>query len=186
MVELDEYLGGAPIQHRECQACESERFLSYFKLRGGIKYVNGGVASGLNHYEKKFVPRLFQVKGKRNVRLLELNILDWSSLNRTDSFIVDLNTAVFVWNGKMCNRVERLQAVRKAKQMRDERGGLCNIVIVEDGEEKDLSKEELRVLEARFPLKDKMVKLRNDATTPANNDDLRFDREACSYLKLYR
>ena len=37
MVELDDFLGGSPIEHRECQGFESERFLSYFKQRGGIK-----------------------------------------------------------------------------------------------------------------------------------------------------
>jgi hypothetical protein len=37
MVELDEYLGGTPIQHRECQNYESERFLNYFKQKGGVK-----------------------------------------------------------------------------------------------------------------------------------------------------
>jgi hypothetical protein len=38
MIELDEYLNNSPIQHRECQSYETERFLSYFKLQGGIKY----------------------------------------------------------------------------------------------------------------------------------------------------
>ena len=37
MVELDDHLGNLPIQHRECQNFESERFLSYFKTRGGIR-----------------------------------------------------------------------------------------------------------------------------------------------------
>lgn len=109
MVELDDYLGGAPIQHRECQGYESERFLSYFKSKGGIRYQNGGALSGFNHYEKKFEPRLFQVRGKRNLRLNELTNMEWNSLNRNDSFIIDFNTTIFVWNGKNSNKMERIQ-----------------------------------------------------------------------------
>ena len=36
-VELDDYLGGAPVQHRETQGSESTRFMNYFKSKGGIK-----------------------------------------------------------------------------------------------------------------------------------------------------
>lgn len=36
-VELDDYLGGAPVQYREVQGHESKIFLNYFKKNGGIK-----------------------------------------------------------------------------------------------------------------------------------------------------
>jgi len=40
----------------------------------GIRYIPGGVKSGFKHYdpESAFPNRLFQVKGKRNVRVREV------------------------------------------------------------------------------------------------------------------
>lgn len=199
MVELDEFLGGTSVQHRECQSYESERFLSYFKQKGGLKYQIGGVHSGFHHYEKSFEPRLFQVKGKRNIRLNELHSIEWSAMNRNDSFLIDFSSTVYVWNGKLANKLEKLQvkinllilnennlkikALNKARIFREERNGECNIVIVEDGEEKDLTNDELKLFESKFPLKEKLSKLRNDLSY---HDDLKFENNSYSYLKLYK
>jgi hypothetical protein len=114
----------------------------------------------------------------------ELSAMDWTSLNRGDSFLIDMSTTIFVWNGRNSNKIERIQAVKKASSFRDDRNGQCNIVVVEDGEEKEMSKEELKLFESKFPLKEKMSKLKNDAGNA--NDDLKFEREAASYLKLYK
>jgi len=62
-VELDDFLGGAPIQHREVQGNESSRFLAYFK--GGLRILQGGVSSGLTHYVEDVSPKLYIIKGKR-------------------------------------------------------------------------------------------------------------------------
>jgi hypothetical protein len=149
--------------------------------------MNGGVASGFNHYEKKQEQqRLFQAKGKRIIRLNELPSIEWAALNRSDSFIIDFFTTIFVWNGKNCNKLERLQAMLRARAFRDERGGHCNIVIVEDGEEKSMAKSELKVFESRFPLREKVSKLKTDPSLGSDADDLKFEREMAAYLKLYR
>lgn len=118
------------------------------------------------------------------MRLIELRNVDWTSLNRNNSFLVDLNSTIFVWNGKHANRFEKLQAINKARAFRDERNGACNIVIVEDGEEKEMSKEELTIFENKFPLKDKMSKLKTESGS--GMDDQKFEREVISYLKLYK
>ena len=104
-------------------------------------------------------------------------------MNRNNSFLVDLNSTIFVWNGKHANRFEKLQAINKARAFRDERNGGCNIVIVEDGEEKEMSKEELSIFESKFPIKDKMSKLKTESS---GMDDQKFEREVISYLKLYK
>ena len=70
-VELDDILGGAPIQHREIQGSESDLFLSYFKK--GVRYLPGGIKSGFTHYDPEdVVRRLFKVKGKRNIQVSEV------------------------------------------------------------------------------------------------------------------
>ena len=71
-VALDDVLGGGPVQHRELQGHESQLFLSYFTA--GIRYLPGGVKSGFTPYDPEDVERrLFRVKGKRNVQIMEVN-----------------------------------------------------------------------------------------------------------------
>ena len=71
-VALDDVLGGGPVQHRELQGHESQLFLSYFTA--GIRSLPGGVKSGFTAYDPEDVERrLFRVKGKRNVQIMEVN-----------------------------------------------------------------------------------------------------------------
>lgn len=60
-----------------------------------------------------------------------------------------------------------------------------NIMIVEDGEEKDLTKEELKLFETYFPLKDKIKKLKNESFNDYM-DDYKLERDVPSNLKLYK
>ena len=56
-VELDDHLGGAPIQHREVQGSESSAFLSYFKT---VKFLSGGANSGF----KQVKPEEYKVRAR--------------------------------------------------------------------------------------------------------------------------
>jgi gelsolin len=130
-VELDDSLGGAPVQYREVQEHESELFLSHFK--SGIRYVPGGVASGFRSVDPDAVEkRLFQVKGHRNVRVREVN-LDVSSMNKGDCFILDAGKDIFVYVGQKSKRTERLKAISAANQIRDQdHAGRARIHIIDE------------------------------------------------------
>ena len=57
--ELDDLLGGAPVQYRETQGNESAEFLR--SLGGEITYVTGGVDSSFRSTEpEKYEPRLLR------------------------------------------------------------------------------------------------------------------------------
>lgn len=130
-VELDDYLGGSPIEHREVQGHESDLFLSYFK--SGIRYLPGGVATGFKHFDpNNWENTLYQVKGKRNVRVkkVEAHI---SSMNRGDCFILDANHDIYVYVGKGAKRMERIRAISAANMIRDQdHGGRSRVHIVDE------------------------------------------------------
>jgi len=119
-VQLDDELGGAPVQHRETQDNESPLFLSYFKK--GIKYLPGGVKSGFTHYDPESVEkRLFQVKGKRNIKVKQVD-LDVSSLNKNDCFILDCGKgfSILVYMPEGARKMEQFKAIQVANEIRDE------------------------------------------------------------------
>ena len=119
-VELDEHLGGSPIQHREVQGQESARFQAYFKK--GVRYLSGGakvnsnthiffynienLQTGLSHYVPDMSPKLFHVKGKRKPIVRQLFNISWSEMNRGDSYVIDVPQyrKVLIWRGKNTNR----------------------------------------------------------------------------------
>ncbi|XP_056149698.1 scinderin like b [Lampris incognitus] len=133
--QLDDFLGGGPVQFREVQNNESITFLGYFK--SGIKYQNGGVASGFQHVvtNDMNVKRLLHIKGRRAIRATEV-AFSWESFNQGDCFIVDLGKDIFQWCGKECNYFERLKASQVAFDIRDnERNGRAKVHMVDDGAE---------------------------------------------------
>ncbi|XP_009423305.1 advillin isoform X5 [Pan troglodytes] len=134
--QLDDYLGGSPVQHREVQYHESDTFRGYFKQ--GIIYKQGGVASGMKHVETNTydVKRLLHVKGKRNIRATEVE-MSWDSFNRGDVFLLDLGKVIIQWNGPESNSGERLKGFIKMKSYPSS----TNVETVNDGAESAMFKQ---------------------------------------------
>ncbi|CAH1789863.1 unnamed protein product [Owenia fusiformis] len=177
-VELDDYLGGTPVQHREVEEKESPIFMKYFQSKGGVTYLEGGVASGFNHVEHTFQERLLHVKGKKTPRVRQVPI-SWDSMNDGDAFILDLGAVLFCWLGKEVSTSEKLKCMAYARNLRDERGK-GDVVTIESGEEKDMTEDELKLFEEKLPLGSRSVKSASEG-----GQDEAFERKAGAQLKLY-
>ncbi len=132
-VELDNQLGGGPVQYRELQGSESDLFLSYFKNSGGIEYLAGGVDSGFVKVERDvYQTRLLRCKGSRTVRVTEVP-LNKSSLNSGDVFILDAGLKLYVFNGKSSNKLEKVKGIEVITNINnDQRGGRAEIIRIDD------------------------------------------------------
>jgi len=131
-VELDDLLGGAPIQHREVQGHESDLFLKYFKNE--IKLLSGGVETGFKHVKpEEYKPRLLHLKGKKKVRITEVP-LQRDSLNSGDVFILDAGLKIFQWNGKKAGPQEKQKGAQLSRAIVDERKGKPKITVLEEGD----------------------------------------------------
>uniref|UniRef100_A0A3Q3VQ95 HP domain-containing protein n=1 Tax=Mola mola TaxID=94237 RepID=A0A3Q3VQ95_MOLML len=144
-IQLDEFLGSSPVQHREVQNHECDTFRGYFKQ--GIIYKKGGVASGMRHTETNTydVRRLLHVKGKKRAIAKEVE-MSWKSFNLGDVFLLDIGKTIIQWNGPKSNRKEKLKGMLLAKDIRDrERGGRAEVRVVE-GDAESSSPHNMEVL----------------------------------------
>lgn len=152
-VELDDYLRDGATQHREVEGSESVPFLACFG--GRLTYLvrpgdepspgrvpepwprsqAGGVATGFRHVEtREREPKLLEVKGvKASLRLRQV-ALSRSSMNTGDVYILDADSAIYVWNGAASNAHERAKAADVANGMASDRGGGTRVVVVADAE----------------------------------------------------
>jgi len=134
-VELDDYLGGLPVQFREVQGYESKEFLHLFPK---IVIQHGGIDSGFNHVNpESYRPRLLHVKGTIARAVVREVPLGAHSLNSGDVFVVDLGLKVFQFNGKGSGGGERSKAAQLVRGIDDERGSKVAIHVLDESEEKD-------------------------------------------------
>eukprot|EP00158_Paraphelidium_tribonemae_P008147 Partr_v1_DN28494_c1_g1_i2_m41271 putative gelsolin len=134
-VELDDFLGGAPVQYREVQGHESESFLKLFPT---FKTMEGGVESGFKKVKpEEYRPRLLQVKGTGKRVIVREVPLTFESLNAGDVFILDAGMNIYQWNGKESSGFERNKGAEFARALDDERKGLPKVHVFNQDDGKD-------------------------------------------------
>lgn len=170
-VELDDKLGGAPVQHREVSKHESKLFLSYFPA--GIRILEGGVDSGFRHVEaEKYTARLLQIKGTRkNVRASQVPLAT-SSLNSGDVFILDNGLTVYQWTGASAGVFEKQKAAELSRAIDDERRGQVQIKVIQESDSDACSDEFFALLGGR------------GAIAPATSDDHPAEKPAKKLFKV--
>lgn len=105
-IELDDRFGGSPVQHREVQHHESDAFIGLFDKVGGVRYLDGGVASGFKKVEHANKVEMYRIKGKKRP-ILQLVPAQRSSLNHGDVFIIHAPGKFFLWIGNKANLMEK-------------------------------------------------------------------------------
>ncbi|RDW82407.1 hypothetical protein BP6252_03519 [Coleophoma cylindrospora] len=129
-VELDEFLHGAAIQHREVQGSESRSFLTLFPR---LTILRGGAATGFNHVEtsETSLLRLLQITsdGGRGIIVREVDPT-WESLNEKDVFILDEGEKLTSWQGKSCSPMEKMQAATAISEIVNERQGKAEVEVL--------------------------------------------------------
>jgi len=151
-VELDDSLGGVPVQYREMEGYETEIFKNLFPE--GIVTLSGGCTSGLKktQIQVEHETRLFKVSGGRVPILSEVEI-SWSRMNHGDTFVLDTGTFIFVWRGRHSSGAEGLAGAKLAARLRNKVGE--EIVTLEDGEEDEMKDKEKEAWERFLKLEDK-------------------------------
>jgi len=134
-VELDDYLGGLPVQYREVQGYESKEFLSLFPK---VVVQHGGVDSGFNHvHPESYRPRILHVKGTIKSAVVREVPLSAHSLNSGDVFVLDLGLEVLQFNGKGSGGGEKAKAAQLVRGIDDERGSKVVIHVLDEADEKE-------------------------------------------------
>ena len=121
-MELDDLLGGAPVQHRQTMGHETELFLSYFE--NGLITKSGGIESGFRHVETaEYKPHLLQVQRREGqIRAFEVD-MSAASLDKTDCFILDTGSKLYVYHGEGSDAFEKNKSTALAETMEAERDG---------------------------------------------------------------
>lgn len=131
-VELDNYLGTSPVQHREIQGYESELFVSYFK---NLIIMNGGVDTGFNIVKPtEYQSQLFHIKSVGKTLTVTSVPISSSSLNTGDVFVLDQGLKIYQWNGSKAAGSEKAKAMEFTSALKSERSGKPDVVVFDQND----------------------------------------------------
>lgn len=117
-VELDEFLKGAAVQHREIQQQPCDEFIALFPK---LSIRSGGVQSGFRHIGTEAEPkeittllRIFKHPSSRTHDSIIVHEVEptWRSLDENDVFILDKGDKIWVWQGKKCSPMEKAKGAQ--------------------------------------------------------------------------
>jgi gelsolin len=131
-VELDNYHQDIPVQHREIQDYESEKFKSYFQH---LTYLEGGCDTGFRNVGlDNYQPKLLWIstgKTKNKTEVRELACVK-GSLNDEDSFILDKGAEILLYHGPKANLHEKNQSNQYSRELENSRKGKAKVVVVDE------------------------------------------------------
>lgn len=134
-IDLDNSLGGEPVQVRVTQGAEPEHFFALFK--GKVVVHNGGFQSGFKNRKEEDIKSapvaLYHIHGNNdnNAHAVQTKTPVASALNSGDCFALNTATGVYVWNGLGANASERKCAANIAKIV----GGARKLTSIDEGKE---------------------------------------------------
>ena len=137
-VELDDYLEGKCVQHREIQGNESKNFIHLFDK---LTILEGGIESGFNHVIKqKYAMRLLHVTNFGHQKKMQIYQVPVSlkSINNSDCFILDNEDIIFQFNGDKANKNEKFKAMQVLNDMKQNRGK-CQSYIIDGLKDKSVN-----------------------------------------------
>jgi hypothetical protein len=137
--QMDDEMGGKPVQCRVTQGKEPAHFRQIFK--GKMVVHSGGKASGFKNtddsdsYDTDGVS-LYHVKGSSSSNTYAVQVEEkCASLNSGDCFVLLTPSKMFSWMGMFANDKEKEVATNIAEMLKDVPPGSREVVVVEEQEE---------------------------------------------------
>jgi gelsolin len=187
-VELDDYLKGLPVQYREVQGSESDKFLQLFPK---FEILQGGVETGFKHVEpEKYKPRLLHIKGKLNKTIVRQVPPTTDSLNLGDVFVLDVGLKLYTFQPSGAGAGEKAAAAQLTRAIDDQRGSKVEIFTFNETDKDAHAEFFWQYLGGRKPIKsaseggndadlaDKKRLLRvSDSSGALKVEELKYDRK---------